>query len=794
MHVNSNITPLNQTYTAQSVARPDGATLFNNLGTDIQSKYSGEPLTYRNQEAHNPKLNLPQDIPKNPPMQDDSPSDAQLINEYQAAVAAGIKEKVADKQQAAQLTQAFFAKDDGSIENEGLRDMLRQIMSESREEVNAKYKKDADEPIPQDDDSAGQAAAQSMKEAEVKNQMKNYPDLYVNGKLSDKGNRLLYAIMTGGAKGDAQAEAITKAVDAKLGVSVPVDADYFNAKIGVEFEAAFQKQISGLPADQQKKMEYLFNMDPSNPDVKAFIDKATAEIQAKWGSNVSIVTENLSFTYQINGEYQLSLDKNIKTLGPQLFQNDIAAIKNYLNGGKGEISPELKAIADKAQAQTMLHMQNDFGVPKTWTPDPSINFNTFANTRQAQAYFALNDQIAASQVRLNSLPHGPERNSMASFLKKISDALTGLKEMLFQTATADASSSQQMSRAQLSLVKDKAEKAKAAQIASEAERKAAGEVAQKEAENAKKQEWMQPLMIVAGVLLSIVAVVVTAITFGAAAGLITLAIAVVILIMTLVPSGEVDGKGKPLTLMNSTMNALNKGIDEITTAMFGKDTVASQILGTLLRVAIIVVAIVISRGNLAMVAPLLITFIMESGFIERSMNDLAKASGNEKPPEWAAAIVNAVIMVAIIAAAIKTGNSGAMADKFAKLDKILGNSFVRATAAIKGAAGVAKLNVVMKVSEGLGVTAQSAVLGVRANMEIEMAGVKNTLAKRIRESAITQSKVEEIEVMIKMLQKIIDSMFGQISDLTEWAEQTGSQMDQRWADKTELLTNLNSAQ
>jgi hypothetical protein len=783
---------INQTYTTDQVARPDGARLFNNLATDNQSQYTGEPLSYRNQEAHNPQLNVPQDVPKNAPMQDDAPSMAELMKEYQAAVLAGINSKSADKQQASKLSDVFFSRDDSTLD-EASREMLRDIMADSQKEVNEKNKRNADDPIP--DDDSGQSASQAMKENGIRNEMKNYPDLFVNGKLSDKGNRLLHAMMTGGADGDPQAQAIMKAVTEKIGFTPGVDASYFDAKIGMEFEEAFKAQIANLPPDQQKKMEYLFNMDPTHPDVKAYIDKATAQIQGKWGADINIVTENLSFTYQLNGEYQIQLDKNIKELAPQLFQSDINVIKNYLSTGKGEISPELKAIADKASAATMAYMQSTQGVPKNWTPDPSISFNTFSNTAQAKAYFALNDQIVASQVRLNSLPNGPEKNQVAQLLKIISQALSELKQMLFQAAAEDAAGSAQMSRAQVDLVKDKTSKAKAVQSARETERKAQEEVDRKEAENAKKNEWLQPLMIAAGAILAAISVVVTALTFGAAAGLIALAVTILVLILTLAPSGEVDEKGNSMTLMNSAMKGLNKAIDVIANGIFGEGSVMAKLLGTYMRLGLLVLAVAASRGNMAVITPLIISFIVESGFVERIMGDLAIAMTGGKPSEelsYAAAAINAVLMIAITVIAAKSGGPQTAA-RFAKLDKLL--HLEKATTWLRGSEkGREAIQAGLLTAEAAATGMQISVTVVQGYNEIELGKIQERLAKVMRDTAGAENKIEELEVMIKMLQKVINAMFGQIDDMMEWAQDTGKQVDQRWADKTELMTNLNSAQ
>lgn len=802
---------INQTYSGNTVQRPDGARLFNNLAADNQSQYTGEPLAYRNQEAHNPQLNIPQDVPKNAPMQDDAPTMAELMKEYQAAVLAGINSKSADKQQASKLSDVFFSRDDTSLDDSSL-ELLRDIMRDSQKEVNEKNKRNADDPIPED--ASSREASQSMKENAIKNEMKNYPDLFVNGKLSDKGNRLLHAMMTGKSEGDPQAEAIMKTVSEKIGFTPVVDASYFDAKIGMEFEEAFKAQIANLPPDQQKKMEYLFNMDPSNPDVKAFIDKATAQIQGKWGADVNIVTENLSFTYQLNGEYQLQLDKSIKELNPQLFQDEINAIKNYLSTGKGEISPELKALADKAYAATMTFMQNTQGVPKTWTPDPSINFNTFANTFQAKAYFALNDQIVASQARLNALPNGPEKNQVAQLLKIISQALSELKQMLFQTAAEDAAGSAQMSRAQVDLVKDKTSKAKAVQSARETERKAQEEVDRKEAENAKKNEWLQPLMIAAGAILAAISIVITALTCGAAAVIAAVLITALIFALTYIPSGEVDAKGNSISTMSYIMNGINKAVDSLVTEICGKDSLAAQLLGAALRAVIITVAILVSRGNMAILAPLLITFIIESGFVQKILTGLLSSVVNKDDPgfTYAAAAINALLMIGIVVAAARSG--GAAAAKFAKLDKLfhlekatawlkgVGSSAAKATgeaaksakSAISNITGRQVVQTGLLAAETAAVGMQIAVTGIQAKNEFELADIQYKLAKVMRDSAGAENKIEELEVMIKMLQKVIDSMFGQINDMMEWAQDTGKQVDQRWADKTELMTNLNSAQ
>lgn len=795
INVKSSISPATQPIQTTSVGRPDGSNLFTNRNTDQLSESTGEPLQYRNQEAHNPQLNQPGNVSRNPQTQSEEAANANITNEYEATVLAAINEKVTDKEALQKLVTAFISGKENELQDETLLETLSQIMADSREEVNKANKRDSNAPIPRKKESTD-ANGEIFKEHAVKEQMKNYPELFVNGKLTDKGNQMLRAIMTGNLGGDAQAQKINNAANAALGFIPTINADSFDARIGVEFEQAFKDQIASLPQDQQKKMEYLFNMDPSNPEVKAFIDKATAQIQSKWGADVNIAKESLSYNFKINGEYQLALDTKIKQLSPQLSNANIEHIKNYLiakqNGQEFQITDNLKAIADKAHAAALSDVQSLYGVPKSWVPDGSINLATFLGTPIGKAYQAANDQILATEARINSLPEGPEKSKYIELLKVISQALSDLKEMLFQTAAADAAQSANMSRVQVELVKDKADKMKAVAEARETERKQEQEIAQKEAEQAKKQEWMGPLMIAAGALLSLVAVVVTAITFGATAGLIALAITVVILVLTLAPGGTDEKTGASRSAMDFIMSELNKGIDSLSTALFGADTVGAQVFGTFFRMFLIVnaVAVAVASGQVAILAPLLITFVMESGFIQRMMEDCCKATGAEKPPEYVAMIVNAVIVVGIVAASIKCGGKGA--DKFAKLDKMLG--LTKASAALKSVGGMQAVQGTIIGIETVNVGLQAGVQIAQAEAQFKMAELKESLAKKILDTSEAEAKIEEITAMIKMLQKIIDAMFGQIQDLTDWAAETGRQMDQRWADKTELLTNLNSAQ
>lgn len=829
MNVNtSTASQVSQSAPAEAASRPDGANLFNNRNVDQLKQYAGEPLEYDGQEAHNPKINKPGNVPKNTAMQNEEISDAALAREYENAVLAGIKERVADKTMAQNLAKAFLSGQEPP--DEALAEQLALLMNETREEVNEAHKRKKDEPIPKSKNKEG-AVVQNFKEGSVKEQMKNYPDLFVNGKLTDKGYQTLRKIMTGNIEGDAQAAEINKAANKELGFTPKLEPHLFQAKIGAEFEQAFQDQIANLPEDQQKKMEYLFNNDPEHPDVKGLVDKAVAEIQGKWGADVQIVKENLSFNFKLNGEYQFTLDQQIKKLNPELSQSDIAQIKNYLiakqNGKDFQISGALKAIGDKAEATALASVQALYGAPKSWAPDNSITLATFLNTPQGKMFAAVSDQIAASEARINSLPAGPEKSAIANLIKIISRALSELKEMLFQIAAKDAASSSEMSRAQVSLVEDKVDKMKAVQSAKEKEKAKQDEIAKKEAEQADKQKWMGPLMIAAGALLSIVAVVATALTFGATAGLIALAITVVILILTLSPSGTSDEQGKSISVMSYLMNGLNKGIDSMSEAIFGEDSVGAQIFGTLTRVALIAAAVAASAasGNFAIVAPLLMTFIMESGFIERMVNDIAKASGNEEPPAWVAAIVSGVVILTIIVAMIccKGGGGSKAADKAAKTAKGAKGAantgkFAAGAAKIKEAGRAAKesikaskagqnfarakesynaskgLQISSDVVEGIAVGTQVGVTFLQANTEFQLAQLKEDMAERIRETSDAESEIAEIEAMIKMLQKVIDSLFGNVEEMTEWAKETGKQMDQRWADKTELMTNLNAAQ
>lgn len=789
-----------QPSTVDSVVVPKGANLLRNANLDRLEKALGDNVPPYSKPAYDPALVLPKPVDKNAPMQNNEPSEAQLTSEYEAAVIAGIKEKVTDQAQANKLIQSFLTKTDSALKNETI---LGQIMQENKEQINAAHKRNRDDPIPRSKDKMNESG-RVYKEGEVKALMQKYPDLFANGKLTDKGYQTLRAIMTGNTKGDPQAEAINQAAIASLGVDPEIDADAFNAKIGMEFEAAFKEQIADLSPQDQRRMEYMFNMDPNNPEVKGFIDKAAALMQAKWGGDVPLITENLTFTISINGEYQLTLDETIKKMGPQLTKNDIASIKNYLiaqqKGEAFEISAPLKAIADKANAAALADVQLLYGVPKSWVPDSSMTLSSIFSSKQAQAYLALNDQVIATQIRLDTLPPSPEKNKVAELLKIISQALSDLKAMLFETASADAAVSSEMSRAQISLVHDKALKAKAVAAAQKKELEAAQAANDKAAEQAEKNKIMGPLMIAVGALLTLVSIVVTAVTFGATAGLIALAIAVVIICLTYIPSGLTDDKGNSKSCMSAMFEGINQAIDWVATGGTG-DPTALAVVGTLLRTTLIVGAIVggALSGQMTLLAPLIITFIMESGFIQKMMDDIVKASGADAPPEWLATLINGVLMVTVIIACIAAKSSSGA--KFAKWDKALHltkvSNALKAGEAARGGGNAISFATKMRIfnlSTATVSTAMSATASIlQAQNEFAMADLKKLLAKAVRDTTSAEAKMEAIEAMIKMLQKVIDSMFGQITEFTEWAKTTGEQMDQKWADKTELMSDLHSA-
>lgn len=789
---NSSISTATQSTQTASTGRPDGSSLFTNRYTDDVSQSATQPLVYNNQSAHNPQLNQPIPVAKNAPMQDDEPTDAQLSKEYDFAVLAGIKEKSFDQQTIDRLTQAYIRKD-YSLDDAALTETLGQIMQEGREDVNKAHKRDKDAPIP----IRGEPGEQTFKEQAAREQMKKYPNLFVNGQLTDKGHQTLRAIMTGNTHGNAEAQEINSAVNEALGFTPSVDADSFNAKIGLEFEQVFNDQIKELPDDQQKRLTYLFNMDPGNAEVKPFIDKATAQIQGKWGADVQIVKENLSYRFQVNGEYQFELDTQLKKIGPNLTYDEMALIKNYLkaaqNGEKFEIPESLKGLAQTANAAALTHVRSLFVLPASWKPDLSISMDSILGSIQAKAYHAMTDQLLAMQARIETLPKSPEQSKLTDLLKKISDALSELKQMLFETAAQDASGSADLSRAQAAMVKDKADKMKAVAAERKKEQAQQAEIDQKAAEQAKKQEWMGPLMIAATVVLTIIAAIVTVLTFGlTSTATILLVVGLVIMILSMTPSGRVDEKtGKSLTVMNEIMNGLNKGIDALAGAIFGENSQAAQIFGTILRATLIVAAIVAGAvsGQFVLVLPIIITFIVESGFMERMIGDVVKASGAEKPPEWLAAAINGAIIFTLIFASFfcKSGSSASkLAEETGKLSKL--------KELIKSASASKALNNSLLVVEAAAIGTQAAVMISQGVTELQMKELKEKMAQRIRATAAVEAQVAEIDVMIKFLQKIIDLLFGHMDDMTKWAEDTGKQMDQRWADKTEMMTNLNSAQ
>lgn len=798
MDINIDTSRTNQPTNVDRITVPKGATLLRNSYADTTESATGQPPKY-NTTAYNPVLSTPTPVDKKVPVQTEGPpSEDQLAAEYEKAVLAGIKEKVADKAHAETMQRAFLTKDTAAAKSDTI---LAQIMQESQEHVNLYNKRAKDAPIPRPKEKLNEMG-RAYKEAEVIKELKKYPELF-NGEITNKGYQTLRNIMTGNTKGDPQAEAISTAANNYLGMDPGVDADAFNAKIGVEYEAAFQAQIAGLSPQEQKRMEYLFNMDPSNPEVKGFIDAANAQIEGKWGAGVVIVTENVTFNFQVNGEYQLSLDTTIKKLGPQLTQNEITAIKNYLiakqNGQPSEISEPLKTIADKAHATALADVQLLYGVPKNWSPDTSINLHSILGTKQGQAYQALSDQLIATQARIDTLPPSPEKTKVAELLKIISQALTDLKQMLFSNAAADSSQSAELSRAQLSLIKDKADQAKAVQAAREKERVANENAAAKAKEQDDKSKIMGPVMIAVGAILTVLAVVVTAVSFGATAGLIALAIAVLIICLTYIPSGKTDEQGKSKSCMNALFEGVNQAIDFIATGGTDNPQLKASI-GTSIRVVLILGAIIggCASGQMTLLAPLIVTFITESGFIQKMMTDIVKATGAEEPPAWVATLVNAILVLTVVVAAVfaKSGNG----QSFAKMDKALG--LTKVSAGLKSLGGVAqgaqtmsstsKMAIMMKATNVINTGLQVTSSVITAVGEFEMADLKKQIAKAIRETASAEAKMEEIEAMIKMLQKVIDAIYGQINEVTEWAKTTGQQMDQRWADKTELLSDLTS--
>lgn len=394
------------------------------------------------------------------------------------------------------------------------------------------------------------------------------------------------------------------------------------------------------------------------------------------------------------------------------------------------------------------------GVQTTgYVNDPANSLQFMQNTVQLAE-----DTVKTQMMLVNQMPDGPDKFQMMDFLRAVSQAIQELQKILREMQAFDSGSARARSVAQQDSATDKLN----------TQLDAIKELAQKNADAAKKQATMDKLGMSNGAFQIVMTLVITlimmpAIISAGPAGAVLLAVLLAVVISQIVKTA--GGCDKDL------MGYMMQGAQLAAEGMFPNDPHAQAIAAVVMKAlfASVVVAVCLAAGpgvGLSVGASL-ITSAFSAGTFG---SDIAKLAGaDEKTQMWAEFASTCIVMVATMASAAGAIKAGLGVTKAAEdLGGIVGKLAQKA-ADISAKIGP-KATAVIKYSTNpdiwggvtnAGLSAASATYGWNyEHIQMDILNIQANL-----DSEVVQ-KDAIIAMLKEIIKKLLDAVNGVNSDLS----------------------------
>jgi len=261
----------------------------------------------------------------------------------------------------------------------------------------------------------------------------------------------------------------------------------FNAKIVAAFDEAFentlQNQVPPLTETQKGLLKFMFyNPETSFPGSKELEEmlhtmqlNTLNALKSSLGLPPGVQPQPATqyFNSVLSSAYQVAL-KEVMTeflgsIKPPMNKKDQELLERALeNPDDPSVPDEIKQIAAMLQGKGITSVKQKYNLPSVWSPSTlqMKNIpNNPATTLVQNGVNYLNDFASAATSNVLLLPASPEKNAILDFLKIINDALSNLKQFLYQMTSVDSAISKKITSAKM---EDQQQKMKFFQQAQEA--------------------------------------------------------------------------------------------------------------------------------------------------------------------------------------------------------------------------------------------------------------------------------------------------------------------------------------
>lgn len=331
-----------------------------------------------------------------------------------------------------------------------------------------------------------------------------------------------------------------------------VNSKEFNANVEVAYDKAFenalQNQIPPLTEAQKGMLRFMhYNPGAKFPGSEEMqqmlhtmelstLNALKSSLGLPQGFTISPATQY--FSNLLNASFQVALkdylSEFLDSVKPPMNKKDQELLERALeNPDDPTIPPEIKALAAQIQGRAIKAVREKYSLPEVWTPETlaMLTIPVNAVTTLAKNGIAyLQDFSATTYNTVLKLPPSPEKFALIDFLKVISDALSFLKQSLYQITSADSLTAKKITEAKLEDQKQKLKFFEEAQkVAKEQAQASSGKGGGK---SSSTQKFLSIFTKVITPMLMVVTFVITAVMIictGGAASPLALAFAIVVM-------------------------------------------------------------------------------------------------------------------------------------------------------------------------------------------------------------------------------------------------------------------------
>lgn len=571
-----------------------------------------------------------------------------------------------------------------------------------------------------------------------------------------------------------------------------IDNSEVDVPVSVAYENAFlaEAEKTTLSKGQLKTLRYILanpNEGVNFPDLnrlKSEIDqKVIAQIRNEYGVPDGVP---LKASWKINGEIKGSLnyevDKHLANFMDKknLSMDEATLLKNALKNGtvEGLSAKQIKLFNEfKTSIPSINHeVIHQNGLPGTWQADFSQIKSTFPlNDPQFSSLRNADGMLTQAKSAISLLPNNAAKVDILNFLKKLTDALTELKTILFQSLEADSAAAKRMGDANLSLEKEKAE----LQLKNLEENKV----------EMQKQKDLQLAMKILGPILILISLIISALTGGALGFIIAAAMAAI-------------------TLVEQQFGGINKMFEAISTAIQNDPNIppehkeAVKIIVKVLLVATIVAAAVLTGSGISAAGSALaglqatITGLqlgVSSLLGSQVIVDILKAAGvSEDARQIVSMVIGMVLMIVISIVGMRAMKAvqdlpeqvSAAAQKFKDIIKNISDKIPQIRDAFK-----AVFASMAQYQSRLGPMFSLIQTTLQMSTSIVNAISNFSKAEAALSKAEIEAAIEEIEALIKQLKKTINKFMQQATSAAEDLEKEGQFSRSIWDGLRNSLPN-----